>query len=121
MAVIDGKHKVGDKVWVYEFYRLKGKEGHFHNIKPQQGLLIGLGGINKLEHDEGSERLHRIILYKTRKGKPTYELSSKELDLLKIRLADSYDEAVEEYNKLVQKEADFYRSKLEQVESYIVN
>lgn len=120
MICTDGKHKVGDKVWVYEFYRLSGKEGHFHNIKPSYGIIIGSHGIDGLEHDIRSDRCWNIALYKTKKGEPTDELSNKQLGMLKIRIADSYEEAVEEYNKLVNKEADFYRSKLEQVESYLI-
>lgn len=116
----DGKHKVGDKVWVYEFYRLSGHEGHFHNVKPQLGLIVGAGGLKDIVKDSGSDSLKKVVLYKLKKGAPTDELSKKSLGMLKIRLADSYEEAVEEYNKLVNKEADFYREKLEQVESYII-
>ena len=121
MAFSDGKHKVGDKIWVYEFYRLSGHEGRFHNVKPQLCLLVGLKGLSRVNEEIGSNILRRVIIYKIKKGKYTDELSSKELDLLKVRIADSYEEAVEEYNKLVQKEADFYKSKLKQVESYLIN
>lgn len=119
--VNDNKHKVGDKVWVYEFYRLNGHTGKFHNIKPQLGLIIGLHGLNGLQQDIGDERLKKVVLYKVKKGKITEELSTKEYDILKVKLADSYKEAVEEYNKLVNNELDFYREKLEQVEGYLIN
>lgn len=116
----DGKHKVGDKVWVYEFYRLSGHEGHFHNVKPQSGLIVGFGGLKDIEKDCGSDSLKEVVLYKTKKGQPTDELSKKSFGMLQVKLADSYEEAVEEYNKLVSKEVNFYREKLEQVESYII-
>lgn len=116
----DGKHEVGDKVWVYEFYRLSGHEGHFHNIKPSYGIIVGSHGINGIEQDIGSDRCWNVVLYKTRGSKPTDKLSSKQVGILKVKIADSYEEAVEEYNKLVSKEANFYREKLEQVEKYII-
>lgn len=120
MTYLVGKHKVGDKVWVYEFHRLSGHEGHFHNIKPSYGIIVGSHGINGIEQDIGSDRCWNVALYKIKKGKPTDELSSKQLGILKVRFADSYEEAVAEYNKLVNKEVDFYRNKLEQVESYLI-
>ena len=120
MSYIDGKHIVGDKVWVYDFHRLNGHEGHFHNIKPQLGLIIGVKGLDGLHQEIESKRISKVVIYKTKKGKPTEELSIKSYELYKVRLADSYEEAVEEYNKLVAKEADFYREKLEQVENYLI-
>lgn len=121
MAYNDGKHKVGDKVWVYAFNRMGGKSGHFHNIKPAYGLVIGYHGLQGLEQDFGNESFNNVVLYKTKKSKITDELSSKTLSILQIKFADSYEEAVEKYNKLVNKEADFYREKLEQVNSYLIN
>lgn len=120
MAYSVENHKVGDKVWVYAFYRLSGHEGHFHNIKPSYGIIVGSHGIEGIEQDIGSERCWNIALYKTKKGKVTDELSNKTISLLKVQIADSYDEAVAEYNKLVNNEVYFYRSKLEQVESYLI-
>lgn len=120
MAYSDGKHKVGDKVWVYEFHRLGGKEGHFHNVKPQKGLIAGVLGLSKIDKEIGNDKFAKVVIYKIKKGETTDELSSKSYDLLQVRLADSYEEAVTEYNKLINKEADFYRNKLEQVESYLI-
>lgn len=120
MAYSVENHKVGDKVWVYSFYRLSGHEGYFHNIKPSYGIIVGSHGIEGIEQDIGSERCWNIALYKTKKGKVTDELSNKTMSLLKVQIADSYDEAVEEYNKLVNNEVYFYRSKLEQVENYLI-
>lgn len=120
MAYSVENHKVGDKVWVYAFYRLSGHEGHFHNIKPSLGIIVGRHGIDGIEQDIGSEICWNIVLYKTKKGKITDELSNKTVGLLKVLIADSYEEAIKEYNKLVNKEADFYRSKLKQVENYLI-
>ena len=121
MAFTDGKHKVGDKVWVYEFYRLRGKEGHFHNVRPAYGILVGNTGIDGMANELGNVGIKSVILYKNKKGNPTNELSTKKIDIPKVKIADSYIEAVKEYNKLVDIEADFYRNKLEQVESYLIN
>lgn len=120
MAYSDGKHKVGDKVWVYDFHRLSGHEGYFHNVKPSYGIITGSHGIDGIEHDIGSDNCWNIVLYKTKKGEVTDELSSKQLSVLKVRITDSYEEAVTEYNRLVNTEAGFYRYKLEQVESYLI-
>lgn len=117
----DNKHKVGDKVWVYEFHRLNGHEGHFHNVKPQLGLILGAKGLDRLQQEIGSERISKVVIYKTKKGKPIEELGIKSYELYKVRLADSYEEAVEEYNKLVNKELDFYKEKIiKRVESYLI-
>lgn len=105
--LVDG-HKLGDNVWVYAFNRLGGKSGHFHNIKPSLAMLTCNG------------RLTSATLYKIKNGKATNELSKKEISLLNVRIADTYEEAVEKYNELIKQEADFYRSKLEQVESYLI-
>ena len=109
MAWSDNEHKVGDKVWVYAFNHMGGKTGRLHNVPPQYGVLEGT------VHEKYS-RVNRVRLYK----KDTEELSKKDIDILSVSLAYSYEEAVEQYNRLVQKEIDFYKSKLKQVEDCLI-
>lgn len=120
MAFNDGVHKVGDKVWVYAFNRMGGKTGRIHSITPQLGLIVGYHGIEGLEQDLGNLSFNKIVLYKKKNGRHTSELSSNSTNLLQAKIASTYEEAVEEYNKLVKEEADFYRQKYEQVRGYLI-
>lgn len=120
MAFNDGLHKVGDKVWVYAFNRMGGKHGRIHSIAPQLGLVVGYHGAEGLGQDLGSLSFNKIVLYKKKNGRYTDELSSNSTNLLQAKIADTYEEAVEKYNKLVREEADFYKKKYEQVKGYLI-
>lgn len=108
------KFKVGSTIWAFQFDRCGGKSGRLHNKAPMFGVLTG--------YNEKDTLIRNFVPYKMRNGKPTDELNTnKSIWVGKLLFADTYEEAVEQYNKLIQEEIDFYENKLEILRKCIIH
>ena len=108
------KFKIGDDIWAFQFERCGGKTGKMHNKVPMYGKLVG--------YSDKDMQIRNFVPYKLKNGKPTNELSTtKSTWGGKLLFADTYEEAVEHYNKLLLDEIEFHKSKIELLEGCIIN
>lgn len=107
------KYSVGDNVWAIYVDRCGGKSGRMHNKAPMFGKLIG--------YSETSTQFSYFAPYKVKRGKLTDELDTKKkIWVGKLMFSDTYEEAAEEYNRLIQEEIDFHENKVESLKKCLI-
>lgn len=105
--------EVGKEVWAFWFDRCSGKSGRIHNKAPMLGVLTG--------SDFCPNSIRYFVPYKIKGKEVTKELDTKKiLSAHLLTYADTYEEAVEKYNKLIQEEIDFHENKLKALRKCII-
>lgn len=111
---LDTNYNINDEIWAIYVDRCSGKSGRMHNKPPMLGKLIG--------YSEESTHFSFFAPYKVKKGNITDELDiKKKIWIGKLVYADTYEEAVAEYNRLIQEEIDFHENKVEALKKCIIN
>lgn len=106
-------YNIGDEVWAIYVERCSGKSGRMHNKAPMFGKFCG--------YSDTDTQIRDFVPYKVKRGKVTDELdTNKKIWIGKLIFSDTYEEAVEEYNRLLQEEIDFLENKAESLKKCII-
>ena len=104
---------IGTEVWAFWFERFSGRSGRIHNKAPMLGVLTG--------SDFCPNYIKYFVPYKIKGKEITKELDTKKkLSAHQLTYAETYEEAVEHYNKLIQEEIDFLENKLKALRKCII-